>query len=191
MAYKIISRRRFIENSVSGGLARWVSIKRRIPGRNRRRDPREPTSCLSKLSVTPRTASASPSSATASRRARTTREENFQRSFRNEDRASKIMSKTGKPLRGPVTPLGWLLRGECKLRNLNATVFVQVEYERITPRIVRKRIRLRQSDMFLVFYQLSNRLEPLKNPSSSWSFGPVGLARRSRPRIFPRCWVSV
>jgi len=64
-------------------------------------------------------------------------------------------------------------------------VFVQVEHERITPRIVRKRIRLRQSDMFLVFYQLSNRLEPLKNPSKLWSFDQLDWQGEAAHEYFP------
>ena len=54
--------------------------------------------------------------------------------------------------------------------NTAATVFVQVEYDVVDAHVVRKRIRLRQADMFLLLYQVSNRLEPVGAPKTFWSF---------------------
>lgn len=62
------------------------------------------------------------------------------------------------------------LNGECKLQNLNTTVVAQVEYDVVTPHVVRKRIRLQQNDMYMLFYQVSNRLEPEESPTKFWSF---------------------
>jgi hypothetical protein len=64
-------------------------------------------------------------------------------------------------------------------------VFVNVDYERITPRLVRKKIRLRQSDMFLLFYQLSNRLEPQENPAKMWSFNELDWKGGTLHEYFP------
>jgi hypothetical protein len=77
------------------------------------------------------------------------------------------------------------LRGECKLKNLNTTVFVNVDYERITPRLVRKKIRLRQADMFLLFYQISNRLEAQERPARLWSFNELDWQGGTLHEYFP------
>lgn len=63
-----------------------------------------------------------------------------------------------------------VLEGEGKLKNSNATIFAQVEYNVIDSHVVRKRIRLRQADMFLLFHVVKNRLEPVDSPVKLWSF---------------------
>ena len=62
------------------------------------------------------------------------------------------------------------LHGVCKLKNTNAAVFTEVEYQVIDAHVVRKKIRLRQADMFLLYHQISNRLEPAEAPAKFWSF---------------------
>jgi hypothetical protein len=62
------------------------------------------------------------------------------------------------------------LTGECELMNLGSTIFVEVNYEIVTPHVVRKKIRFRQADMHVVFYEVSNRLEPDEPPTKFWSF---------------------
>ena len=71
------------------------------------------------------------------------------------------------------------LQGECRLINFSqsketspvqATIFAQVNYAVVTPEVVRKEIRLRQSDMYSLYYQVSNRLEPVVPPQKFWSF---------------------
>src|SRR5579871_210657 len=62
------------------------------------------------------------------------------------------------------------LAGECHLATLKATIFVQVEYRLVSPQVVRKQIRLHQADMYDLFYQVTNSLEPLEPPASFWSF---------------------
>ena len=57
-----------------------------------------------------------------------------------------------------------------KLLSLNATLVVRVEYEVITSQIVRKRIRFHQVDMYMLFCQVANSLEPLEPPAKFWSF---------------------
>ena len=77
------------------------------------------------------------------------------------------------------------LRGECKLVNTAATVFAQVEYEVVDAHVVRKRIRLRQVDMFLLLYQVSNRLEPIDPPEKFWSFDQVDCRGGALREYFP------
>jgi len=62
------------------------------------------------------------------------------------------------------------LYGECKLSNLNTTISVQVEYEAITAKVARKRVRLRQADSYVLLYQITNSLEALDPPARFWSF---------------------
>jgi len=184
MAYKIISRRRFIENSVSGGLAVGFGLSGESLGATAAAIPG--TDELSFKVVGDATHGFSV--AILRNRepiARHNQGGEFSATFQNEDRSVEDRVENWKASAWTGDPTRVALSGECKLRNLNATVFVQVEYERITPRIVRKRIRLRQSDMFLVFYQLSNRLEPLENPSKLWSFDQLDWQGEAAHEYFP------
>src|SRR6267378_3916836 len=184
MAYKIISRRRFIENSVSGGLAVGLGLgvgsldatAAAIPG----------TDELSFKVV----GDATHGFGVAILRngepiARHNQGGEFSAAFQNEDRSAEDHVENWKASAWTGDHTRVALSGECKLRNLNATVFVQVEYERITPHVVRKKIRLRQSDMFLVFYQLSNRLEPLEGPAKLWSFDQLDWQGEATHEYFP------
>lgn len=62
------------------------------------------------------------------------------------------------------------LFGKILLTNLRTTVLVEVMYEVLRSQVVKKTIQLHQSDMFMIFYQLSNRLEPEAEQSKLWSF---------------------
>src|SRR6266436_5965413 len=184
MAYKIISRRRFIENSVSGGLAVGLGLGVESLGATAAAIPE--TDELS-FKVVGDATHAFGVAILRNREpiARHNQGGEFSATFQNEDRSVEDHVENWQPSAWTGDPTRVALSGECKLRNLNATVFVQVEYERITPRIVRKRIRLRQSDMFLVFYQLSNRLEPLENPTKLWSFDQLDWQGEAAHEYFP------
>src|SRR5258707_2293891 len=184
MAYKIISRRGFIEDSVSGGLA--VGLGLGVGSRGAAAAAIPGTDELSFKVV----GDATHGFGVAILRnrepiARHNQGGEFSATFQNEDRSVEDHVENWKASAWTGDPTRVALSGECKLRNLNATVFVQVEYERITPRIVRKKIRLRQSDMFLVFYQLSNRLEPLENPTKLWSFDQLDWQGEAAHEYFP------
>ncbi len=103
----------------------------------------------------------------------------FSALFQNGDRAleDRIVNWRAKSWKGNATHVS--LQGECHLLNLSqsketspvkTTVFAQVDYEVVTPHVVRKVIRFHQVDMYMLFYQLSNRLEPLAAPRKFWSF---------------------
>jgi hypothetical protein len=77
------------------------------------------------------------------------------------------------------------LRGECKLQNLNTTVVVSIEYQVRTPHVIRKVIRLQQADMLLLFYQLTNRLEPAGPPAKLWSFDQLNWRGEALREYFP------
>src|SRR5882724_8263576 len=97
----------------------------------------------------------------------------FSAVFQNEERSLEDRVDDWKATSWTGDAKRLVLSGECKLVNLNTTVFINVDYQRITSRVVRKKIRLRQSDMFLLFYQLINRLEPLESPAKMWSFNEL------------------
>jgi hypothetical protein len=94
----------------------------------------------------------------------------FSAFFNNEDRSVEDRAEDWKATSWTGNSTQVVLEGECRLRNTNSTVLARVEYEVITPHVVRKKIRLQQADMFMLFYQLSNRLEPEESPAKLWSF---------------------
>jgi len=77
------------------------------------------------------------------------------------------------------------LRGECELPNLNATVFAQIDYDVVAPNVVRKRFRFHQADMYMLFYQVSHRLEPVKPPAKFWSFNQTDCQGGALHEYFP------
>jgi hypothetical protein len=94
----------------------------------------------------------------------------FSAVFQNEERSAEDRVDDWKATSWSGNSTQLALDGECRLENLNATVFAHVDYEVVTPHVVRKRIRLHQGDMFMMWYQLSNRLEPEESPAKFWSF---------------------
>ena len=109
----------------------------------------------------------------------------FSALFQNEERSveDRVTDWKATSWAGDATHVA--LEGECKLKNLNSTVFVHVDYQRITALVVRKKIRLRQADMFLLFYQLSNRLEPQESPAKLWSFDELDWQGGALREQFP------
>jgi hypothetical protein len=184
MAYRFLSRRRFLEDSISGGLAVGLEFcaepfratAATIPGMD----------ALS-LKVTGDATQGFGVSLLFNGQPITRHNQGgeFSAIFQNEDRSveDRVENWKATTWKGDATRL--TLNGDCKLKNLNATLFVQVEYERITPLVVRKKIRLRQSDMLLMFYQLSNRLEPLQQPAKLWSFGQLNWQGEAAHEYFP------
>ena len=184
MVRRILSRRRFIENSLSGSLTvGWGLGVRSLSGAP------SATPAPEGLSVKV-TGDATQGYGVAllfngQPTARHNQGGEFSAVFQNEDRSveDRVENWKAASWTGDATRL--TLSGECKLERLGATVFVQVAYERITPRVVRKRITLRQADMFLIFHQLSNRLEPLESPAKFWSFDQLDWQGEAAHEYFP------
>ncbi|HZC24203.1 MAG TPA: hypothetical protein VE866_12745, partial [Candidatus Binatia bacterium] len=78
-----------------------------------------------------------------------------------------------------------LLAGDCQLPNSKATIFAQVEYQVVAPRVVRKQIRLRQADIYDLFCQVTNSLEPFEPPASFWSFDQLNCQGGPLREYFP------
>src|SRR5258708_7561272 len=77
------------------------------------------------------------------------------------------------------------LRGACKLNNLSATVFVEVDYEVINSHVVRKRIRFRQADMFMMLYEVSNCVEAMEPRCKFWSVDQLDCQGGPLREYFP------
>jgi hypothetical protein len=109
----------------------------------------------------------------------------FSAVFQNSERSLEDRIENWKATAWTGDASHVMLDGEIKLKNSNATVFAQVEYDVIDTRVVRKRIRLRQADMFLLFYQVSNRLEPAESPAKFWSFDQPDCRGGALREYFP------
>ena len=185
MPHKFISRRRFIENSISGSLA--VGLGLGVEPLRAATSAAAPNADGLTLKVTGDVKQGYGVSILFNSQpvARHNQGGEFSAIFQNEDRSVEDRVDDWKATTWAGNATRVTLSGECKLANLNATLFVQVEYERITPHVVRKKIRLRQSDMFLVFHQLSNRLEPLETPAKLWSFDQLDWQGEAAHEYFP------
>lgn len=109
----------------------------------------------------------------------------FSAIFQNGDRSLEDRIENWKATSWAGDPTHLMLEGECKLNNSNATILAQVEYEVIHSHVVRKRIRLRQTDMFLLYYQVNNRLEPIEPPRKFWSFDQPDCQGGALREYFP------
>lgn len=62
------------------------------------------------------------------------------------------------------------LSGDARLDSLKTVVSIRVDYDVLTPHVVRKRLSLQQSDAHLLFYQLKNQVRPAASQVKFWSF---------------------
>ncbi len=109
----------------------------------------------------------------------------FSACFQNEERSVEDRVREWRATSWTGDSKQLVLNGECRLKNLNTTVFAEVQYELVTPQVVRKRIWLRQADMFMLFYQLSNRLKPAEIPAKLWSFDQLDWKGGPLREYFP------
>src|ERR1700738_4009369 len=108
----------------------------------------------------------------------------FSAYFQNEERSVEDRISSWKATSWTGNSTHVTLRGECKLQNLNTTVYAQLDYAVVTTHVVRKKIRLQQSDMFMLHYQLSNRLEATEEPATFWSFDQLDWLGGSSREFF-------
>lgn len=78
-----------------------------------------------------------------------------------------------------------VLNGISKLDNLQSELSVEVEYEVVTPHVVQKRIRLRQVDAHLLYYQVINTLAPATPAVKFWSFDQTDCKGGPLHEYFP------
>ncbi len=185
MAYRFISRRCFIESSITGGLAvglGWGTepLREAAPAM-----PPATDGLTLKVTGDAKQGYGVALFFKGQPVIRHNHGGEFSAVFQNEERSLEDRVNDWKAASWAGDATHVTLDGECKLKNLNTTVFVHVDYERITPSVVRKKIRLRQADMFLLFYQLSNRLEPQESPAKLWSFDQLNWQGGALHEYFP------
>jgi hypothetical protein len=78
-----------------------------------------------------------------------------------------------------------ILSGDANLDALKTILSIRVEYVVINPHVVRKIIRLHQSDAYLLLYQVSNRIEPPPGQAKFWSFDQVDCKGGPLHEYFP------
>lgn len=102
--------------------------------------------------------------------ARHSGEGEFSAIFQNADRSLEDRVRDWRARSCEESDNRLRLSGDCRLPNLKATIFVQVEYQLVDRNVVRKQIQLHQTDVYDLFYQITNCLEPFEQPASFWSF---------------------
>ena len=189
MSWRTISRRRFIEDSVKGGLAvglesKFGVLSDAVAGLHPDQDLSSGNVSL-KIAGDPKQGYRVTLLFNGEPFSQSARGGEFSARFQNEERSveDRVTDWKATSWRGNATRI--ILQGECSLKNLNATVFATVEYEVLSPQVVRKKIRFQQNDMFLLFYQLSNRLESTDNPTKFWSFDQLDCKGGPLHEYFP------
>jgi hypothetical protein len=185
MVNRFISRRRFIESSVTGGLAVGLGLGAEPLNGSAPAMPPGPGGLTLTVIGDAEQSYGVTLLFNGQPVVRHNQGGEFSAVFQNEERSVEDRVNNWKATSWAGDATRVTLDGECKLKNLNATVFVRVDYERITSGVVRKRIRLRQVDMFLLFYQLSNRLEPHETPGKLWSFDQLDCHGGALHEYFP------
>lgn len=102
--------------------------------------------------------------------ARHTGDGEFAAVFHNADRSLEDRVQNWRASSCTASEDRLRLAGECQLPNSKATIIVQVDYQLVTPNVVRKQIRFHQRDIDELFYQVTNSVEPTESPASLWSF---------------------
>jgi hypothetical protein len=77
------------------------------------------------------------------------------------------------------------LTGVTDLKDLQTELSVEVDYQVVSPHLVRKQIRFRQVDAHLLYYQLTNSLRPTTSPGKFWSFDQVNCQGGPLHEYFP------
>ncbi len=105
--------------------------------------------------------------------------------FQNEDRSLEDRIQNWKAASWSGDEKQIVLSGDVYLPNLNATIRMDVSYQVVSSNVVRKTIRIRQSDMFLLWFQCSNTVQPQDRPAKFWSFDQVDCRGGALREYFP------
>src|ERR1039458_9100623 len=109
----------------------------------------------------------------------------FSAVFQNSERSLEDRTDNWKATAWTGNPTQVKLSGDAQLKNLRTTVSVEVCYEVLPSQVVKKTIELRQADMFTLYYQLTNRLEPATAPEKLWSFDHADCKGGALHEYFP------
>src|SRR5712671_7430185 len=148
MAHKFVSRRHFIEKSVTAGLVAGFGLKTEPLRRSESLISPETDGLTLKVSGDATSGYGAVLLFNGRPILRHNQGGEFSALFQNEEHSAEDRVNDWKATSWTGDTTHVTLEGECKLKNLNTTVFVHVDYQRIGPGVVRKKIRLRQADMF-------------------------------------------
>ena len=185
MTDKILSRRRFIERSITGSLAVGLVSGSRLSAITASARPTGLDGLTLKVTGDAKQGYSVVLLFDGQPIAQHHRGGEFSACFKNEERSVEDRVKSWKAASWTGNSMHVTLSGECKLLNLNTMVFAQVDYDVLTPHVVRKKIRLQQADMLMLFHQLSNRLEPAEDPAKFWSFDQLDWQGEASHEYFP------
>jgi hypothetical protein len=181
---RTLSRRRFLEATITGGLAVGLGSRLRARGAATIYSPQSDGLAL-KIEGDPKGGYSVSLLLNGEPFARNDRSGEFSGCFQNEERSLEDRVNAWRATSWNGNAKHLVLDGECRLKSLNTTVFARVDYEVVTPHVVRKKIRLEQADMFMLFYQVSNRLEPVEKPAKFWSFDQLNWKGGPLHEYFP------
>src|SRR5512146_3406591 len=94
----------------------------------------------------------------------------FSARFQNGSRELDVPLRNWKATSWTGNAQHLVLTGLTKLEDLKTDLSVRVDYDLLSPHVVRKRIELRQVDAHLLYYQVTNSLQPSASPAKFWSF---------------------
>ena len=77
------------------------------------------------------------------------------------------------------------LTGEAYLDALKTNVEISVDYEILISNVVRKKVRLKQSDAHLLYYQIKNEIRPTVSPAKFWFFDQPDCENGPLHEYFP------
>ncbi len=185
MGGRILSRRQFVQSSIAGGLAAGITWANPLP--NASASGSAPAS--TGLTLDPRGDPQQGFGVTIIFNglplARCNGGGEFTALFQNGERSLEDRVHNWKAASYTGTPTHLTLRGECRLSNLNSTVIAEVDYEVVTPHVVRKRIRFHQVDMYMMFYDVSHDVEPEALPAKFWSFNQADCRGGALHEYYP------
>lgn len=185
MSDRKISRREFVQSSIAGGVAAGRAWAKPSPDTSASLSPPDPTGISLLVVGNPQEGYSVKILFNAHPLAYFESQGEFSAIFQNGERSLEDRVAHWKGASWTGTPSHVTLHGTCKLPRLNTTVFAEVEYEVISPQIIRKRIRFHQVDMYMLYYQVSHRLMPEESPSKFWSFDQADCRGGALHEYFP------
>ncbi len=179
-----ISRRQFVQSTIAGGVSAGLTWAKNAPG-----GASLPTSPSNEITLEGRGDPQRGYGVTILFGGRPLAQGNgggeFSALFQNGERSLEDRVANWRATSWTGTSNHLTLRGECKLPNLNATVFAEVDYEVVTPRVVRKRIRFHQVDMYMLYFDVTLDLEPEETPAKFWSFNQTDCCGGALHEYYP------
>ncbi|MBZ5563460.1 MAG: hypothetical protein LAP13_13700 [Acidobacteriia bacterium] len=185
MGDRKLSRRQFVQSSIAGGIAAGMTWTSHLPNAGASGSAPAPGGVTLEAKGNPQQGYGVTILLNGQPLAHCNGGGEFTALFQNGERSLEDRMQNWKATAYTGTPTHLTLSGECRLPNLNSTVFAEVDYEVITPHVVRKRIRIHQLDMYALFYNVSHDLDPETPPAKFWSFNQTDCRGGALHEFYP------